>query len=61
MLATLTLRRIFRMGPVAAIPAMCGGAYADDPVTKDEAVAIVKKAVAYIKTEGANKNLCRDR
>jgi cytochrome c len=34
---------------------MGGGAYAADPVTKDEAVAMVKKAVAYIKTEGAEK------
>jgi cytochrome c len=53
------MRRIFRMGlpalVVAAIAAMRGGVCAADPVTKDEAVAMVKKAVAYIKTEGADK------
>jgi cytochrome c len=53
------MRRIFRMGlpalAVAAIATMSGGVYAADPVTKDEAVAMVKKAVAFIKTEGADK------
>jgi hypothetical protein len=40
---------------VAAVAALSFGAFAADPVTKDEAVAMVKKAVAAIKAEGAEK------
>jgi signal transduction histidine kinase len=40
---------------IAAVAALGFGAFAADPVTKDEAVAMVKKAVAAIKAEGADK------
>jgi cytochrome c len=53
-----TMRRAFRMSAglaIAAIAALSSGAFAADPVTKDEAVAMVKKAVAAIKAEGADK------
>ena len=39
----------------AAVAALRFGAFAADPVTKDEAVAMVTKAVAAIKAEGADK------
>jgi hypothetical protein len=39
---------------VATVAALGFGAFAADPVTKDEAVAMVKKAVAAIKAEGAD-------
>src|SRR6476659_6094591 len=53
-----TMRRAFRMSAglaIAAIAALSFGAFAADPVTKDEAVAMVTKAVAAIKAEGADK------
>ena len=53
-----TMRNAFRMSAglaIAAIAALGFGAFAADPVTKDEAVAMVKKAVAAIKAEGAEK------
>src|SRR6476661_7871892 len=37
---------------VAALGIACGGALAAQGATKDEAVAMVKKAIAYIKSEG---------
>ena len=40
---------------IAAIAVLSSGAFAADPVTKDEAVAMVKKAVATIKAEGSDK------
>jgi cytochrome c len=40
---------------IAAIVATSVGAFAADAVTKDEAVAMVKKAVDAIKAEGADK------
>ena len=40
---------------VAAVAALSFGAFAADPLTKDEAMAMVKKAVAAIKAEGADK------
>jgi signal transduction histidine kinase len=40
---------------IAAVGALSFAAFAADPVTKDEAVAMVKKAVAAIKAEGADK------
>jgi cytochrome c len=41
---------------LAAMIAMTGGAaIAADPITKDQAVAMVKKAVAYIKEQGPDK------
>jgi cytochrome c len=42
---------------VAVITALApvGAAYADEHATKDEAVAMVKKAVAYIKEQGPEK------
>ena len=40
---------------IAAIAAISSGAFAAEPVTKDEAVAMVKKAVEAIKSEGADK------
>jgi cytochrome c len=40
---------------VAALAAFSGTASAAGGATKDEAVAMVKKAVAYIKTEGPDK------
>ena len=49
----------FHLGPVALLVAafsVLGGlASAETGATKDEAVAMVKKAVAYIKTEGPDK------
>jgi cytochrome c len=53
-----TMRSAFRMCAglaIAAIAALSFGAFAADPVTRDEAVAMVKKAVAAIKAEGAEK------
>src|SRR5262249_54124676 len=53
-----TMRRGFGMSAglaVAAIAALGFGALAAEPVTKDEAVAMVKKAVAAIKAEGPDK------
>jgi cytochrome c len=53
-----TMRSAVRMSAglaIAAIAALSFGAFAADPVTKDEAVAMVKKAVAAIKAEGAEK------
>ena len=47
-----------RMGvcvTIAGISAFSSGAFAAEPVTKDEAVAMVKKAVAAIRSEGADK------
>jgi hypothetical protein len=40
---------------IAAIAALSGSAFAADPVTKDEAMAMVKEAVAAIKSEGPEK------
>jgi hypothetical protein len=40
---------------IAAVAALSFCAFAADPVTKDEAVAMVKKAVTAIKAEGAEK------
>src|SRR4051794_35840015 len=40
---------------VAALAALGGGALAADAATKDDTVAMVKKAVAAIKSQGANK------
>jgi cytochrome c len=53
-----TMRSAFRMSAglaIAAVAALSFGAFAADPVTKDEAVAMVKKAVTAIKAEGAEK------
>jgi signal transduction histidine kinase len=53
-----TMRHAFRISAglaIAAVAALGFGAFAADPVTKDEAVAMVKKAVAAIKSEGADK------
>ena len=49
---------IFSIGAcvaIATIAAMSGGAFAAEPVTKDEAVAMVKKAVHAIESQGADK------
>jgi cytochrome c len=53
-----TMRSAFRMSAslaIAAIAALSGSAFAADPVTKDEAMAMVKEAVAAIKSEGPEK------
>jgi cytochrome c len=53
-----TMRSAFRISAglaIAVIAALSFGAFAADPVTKDEAVAMVKKAVAAIKAEGAEQ------
>jgi cytochrome c len=53
-----TMKRAFRVSAGLAIPAIAAlsfGAFAADSVTKDEAVAMVKKAVAAIKSDGAEK------
>jgi hypothetical protein len=53
-----TMRSAFRMSAslaIAAIAALSGSALAADPVTKDEAMAMVKEAVAAIKSEGPEK------
>ena len=53
-----TVRSVLRMGvcvTIAGISAFSSGAFAAEPVTKDEAVAMVKKAVAAIRSEGADK------
>src|SRR5262245_5702823 len=52
------MRRAFRMSAglaIAAIATLSFGVFAADPFTKDEAVAMVKKAVAAIKAEGPEK------
>jgi cytochrome c len=49
--ASLTSRRHF----IAALVGLGGPALAETGATKDEAVAMVKKAVAYIKAEGPDK------
>jgi signal transduction histidine kinase len=43
------------LAAAAAVAALSFAAFAADPVTKDEAVAMVKKAVAAIKAEGTDK------
>ena len=53
-----TMRGVFRVRAyvvIAAIAAISSGAFAAEPVTKDDAVAMVKKAVAAIRSEGADK------
>ena len=53
-----TIRSAFCMSAglaIAATAALSAGALAANPVIKDEAVAMVKKAVAAIKAEGAEK------
>jgi cytochrome c len=40
---------------IAAVAVISSGAFAAEPVTKDEAVAMVRKAVEAIKSEGADK------
>ena len=53
-----TMRSVLRLGvcvAIAAIAAFSSGAFAAEPVTKDEAMAMVKKAVAAIRSEGADK------
>ncbi len=53
-----TMRHALRVSAgvaIAAIAAMSSGAFAAEAVTKDEAVAMVKKAVVAIKAEGADK------
>lgn len=39
---------------IAVLGLVCGNAFAASGASKDEAVAMVRKAVAYIKSEGAN-------
>ena len=53
-----TMRSVLRLGvcvAIAAIATFSSGAFAAEPVTKDEAMAMVKKAVAAIRSEGADK------
>ena len=53
-----TMRSVLRMGvcvTIAGIAAFSSGAFAAEPVTKDETVAMVKKAVTAIRSEGADK------
>jgi cytochrome c len=52
----IMLRRALQLLSAAClVAALGGGALAADAATKDDAVAMVKKAVAAIKSEGANK------
>jgi cytochrome c len=46
-------RSSFSAALIVALALVCGGALATQGASKDEAVAMVKKAVAYIKSEGA--------
>ncbi len=43
------------MASAVLVAALGGAVVAAQPATKDEAVAMVKKAVAYIKTQGPDK------
>lgn len=45
---------------VATLYFASGNIVSADPATKDEAVAMVQKAVAAIKSEGRRQGLCRD-
>ena len=54
----MNIRAIVPLGAAAIVTALYlagGGIASADPVSKDEAVAMVKKAVAAIKSEGAEK------
>jgi cytochrome c len=52
----IMLRRALQLLSAAClVAALGGGALAADAATKDDAVAMVKKAVPAIKSEGANK------
>ena len=54
----MNIRAIAPLGTAAIVTALyfaCGGIASADPVSKDEAVAMVQKAVAAIKSEGAEK------
>jgi cytochrome c len=54
-LSTSRYRRLTAAMLVGALSVFGGAAAASSGATKDEAVAMVKKAVAHIKTEGPEK------
>ena len=57
--SSMTIRAVAPLAATSIVTALCLAgsfmAFAADPVTKEEAVAMVKKAVAAIKAEGAEK------